>query len=289
LTGLLVARRLSRKFRIPWIAEFRDLWVDHPYYDEAAWRRPLERIHERRVLRDVAGLVTVSDTWRDLLQSRFGKPTITVLNGFDPDDYPPEALSASGSRDELAILYTGTLYPGRRDPTPLFQAVARLGEKAHGIRIKLYGADPATVSALAERAGVADKVEAHAAVTYDRVVALQRAADILLMLRWNDPSERGIVPGKLFEYVGARRPILCLGYDQGDVPDIMRKRALGLVSEDPAVIAAQLETWLDQKRQYGEIAPLPDASRHGLSRGDQFAALEDFMAAVVAKTQLSKR
>jgi glycosyltransferase involved in cell wall biosynthesis len=286
LTGLLVARRLSRKFGIPWIAEFRDLWVDHPYYDSPAWRRPIERIQERRVLRDVAGLVTVTDTWRELLRSRFGKPTITVLNGFDPDDYPPDALPSSGNRDELTILYTGTLYPGRRDPTPLFRAVARLGDKGRGIRIKLYGADPATVSALAEKAGIVRQVEAHAAVTYDRVVTLQRAADILLMLRWNDPSERGIVPGKLFEYVGARRPILCLGYDQGDVPGIMRDRALGLVSEDPAAIAAQLETWLEQKRRDGEIAPLPATARHGLSRSDQFAALEEFMAAA---TQPAKR
>ncbi len=248
-----------------------------------AWRRPLERIQERRVLRDVAGLVTVSDTWRDLLQSRFRKPTITVLNGFDPDDYPPDALPSSGNRDELTILYTGTLYPGRRDPTPLFQAVARLGDRGRGIRIQLYGADPATVAALADKAGVATQVEAHTAVAYDRVVTLQRAADILLMLRWNDPSERGIVPGKLFEYVGARRPILCLGYDQGDVPDIMRERALGLVSEDPAAIAAQLETWLEQKLRDGGIAPLPDAARHGLSRADQFADLEEFMTAAIAK------
>jgi glycosyltransferase involved in cell wall biosynthesis len=279
LTGLLVARRLARRFRIPWIAEFRDLWVDHPYYDEPAWRRPLERLHERRVLRDVAGLVTVSDTWRDLLRDRFGKPTITVLNGFDPDDYPSDAPPSSGNPEELSILYTGTLYPGRRDPTPLFQAVARLADKASGIRIELYGADPATVSALAEKAGIAGHVETHAAVPYDRVVTLQRMADVLLMLRWNDPSERGIVPGKLFEYVGARRPILCLGYGQGDVPDIMRDRALGLVSEDPAAIATQLEAWLDQKRRHGHIPPLPEAARHGLSRGDQFAALEEFMAA----------
>jgi glycosyltransferase involved in cell wall biosynthesis len=283
LTGLLVARRLARKFRIPWIAEFRDLWVDHPYYDEPAWRRPLERMQERRVLRDVGGLVTVSDTWRDLLQSRFRKPTITVLNGFDPDDYPADALPADGSRDALSIVYTGTLYPGRRDPTPLFEAVARLGEKARRIRIKLYGADPATVSSLAEKAGIGSQVEAHAAVTYDRVIALQRAADVLLMLRWNDPSERGIVPGKLFEYVGARRPILCLGYGEGDVPDLMRKRALGLVSEDPAAIAAQLESWLEQKQLHGEVAPLANAARNGLSRGDQFRALEDFMSAVAGK------
>jgi hypothetical protein len=283
LTGLLVARRLSRRFGIPWIAEFRDLWVDHPYYDSPAWRRPLERIQERRVLRDVAGLVTVSDTWRDLLQARFGKPTLTVLNGFDPDDYPPDALPSATGADELSIVYTGTLYPGRRDPTPLFQAMARLGAKARGVRVRLYGADPATVAALAEKAGVAAQVESHPAVPYDRVITLQRAADVLLMLRWNDPSEQGIVPGKLFEYVGARRPILCLGYDKGDVPDIMRARNLGLVSEDPAAIATQLETWIEQKRRDGAVAPLPPETRTALSRSDQFEALEKFMQSAAAR------
>lgn len=280
LTGLLVAQRLSKRFGIPWVAEFRDLWVDHPYYDSPPWRRALERIQERRVLRDVKGIVTVSDTWRDLLQRRFGKPTITVLNGFDPDDYPAEPLRANTSAEELSIVYTGTLYPGRRDPTPLFQAVARLGETARGVRIRLYGADPATVAVLAKKAGIAHQVESNPAVPYDKVITLQRSADILLLLRWNDPSEQGIVPGKLFEYVGARRPILCLGYDKGDVPDIMRARSLGLVSEDPVEIATQLESWIAQKRLNGEIAPLPEAARKDLSRSDQFSALEQFLKTV---------
>lgn len=283
LTGLLVARRLARRFEIPWIAEFRDLWVDHPYYDSPPWRRAIERLQERRVLREVAGLVTVSDTWRDLLQRQFGKPTITVLNGFDPDDYPAEPLPPDTGPDELSIVYTGTLYPGRRDPTPLFQAIARLGDKARGVRVHLYGADPATVTALAERAGIVPQVKSHPAVPYDRVITLQRAADILLMLRWNDPSEQGIVPGKLFEYVGARRPILCLGYDRGDVPDIMRARGLGLVSEDPVAIAAQLQAWIDQKKRDGAIAALPEATRNDLSRSDQFAALEQFMEELARK------
>lgn len=287
LTGLLVARRLARRFDIPWIAEFRDLWVDHPYYDAPRWRRAIERIQERRVLHDVAGLVTVSDTWRDLLRQRFGKPTITVLNGFDSDDYPIEPLASDAGGGELSIVYTGTLYPGRRDPTPLFQAIARLGEKAPRVRVRLYGADPATVSALARAAGVEQQVESHPAVPYDRVIELQRKADILLMLRWNDPSEQGIVPGKLFEYIGARRPILCLGYDKGDVPDIMRARHLGLVSEDPAAIATQLQAWIDGKERNGVLAPLPEAARENLSRADQFAALEDFMISLAKAPRAS--
>jgi glycosyltransferase involved in cell wall biosynthesis len=282
LTGLLVARRLARRFGIPWVAEFRDLWVDHPYYDAPAWRRPFERWQQNRVLGEAAAIVTVSDEWRDLLQSRFHKPTTTVLNGFDPDDYPADPPADTGAR-ELTILYTGTLYPGRRDPTPLFHAVRQLGERGRSIRMHFYGASPADVNELASRAGVGELVEVFAPVGYARVVQLQREADILLLLRWNDPSERGVVPGKLFEYAGARRPILSLGFGEGAVPDIIRARHLGLVSEAPAEIAAALQRWLDEKARTGRVEPLPLAARDGLSRTDQFRKLEEFLHAVLRK------
>jgi glycosyltransferase involved in cell wall biosynthesis len=281
LTGLLVARRLARRFGIPWVAEFRDLWVDHPYYDAPPWRRPFELWQQNRVLAETAALVTVSDEWRELLEKRFRKPTATILNGFDPDDYPAQPPAATG-RDALTILYTGTLYSGRRDPTPLFHAIRQLGERRHAIRVHFYGADRAEVKALAGKAGVEELVEVFAPVGYARVVQLQREADILLLLRWNDPSERGVVPGKVFEYAGARRPILSLGFPEGAVPDIIRSHSLGLVSEDPAAIAAALQGWLDEKARNGRVEPLPLAAREGLSRTDQFRKLEDFLHGVVA-------
>jgi glycosyltransferase involved in cell wall biosynthesis len=277
LTGLLVAHRLARRFSVPWLAEFRDLWTDHPYYDAPAWRKWIERKQERAIIRSVSGLVTVSDAWRDLLLRKFQKPTITVLNGFDPEDYPADPPPLESPSPGLRILYTGTLYPGRRDPTPLFNAVAQLGERAAQVRMAFYGADSETVFRLADRAGVRPHVDVHDAVPYDVITNLQRRADVLLLLRWNDPSEFGIVPGKLFEYVGARRPILCLGYGEGAVPQIIEARGLGLVSENPTTIARQLSSWLDSKNRREGIPPLPLTAREGLSRTDQFAQLNDFL------------
>jgi glycosyltransferase involved in cell wall biosynthesis len=276
LTGALVASRLARRFRVPWIAEFRDLWVDHPYYDAPAWRRRLERLQERRTLQSAAGLVTVSDAWADVLRQRFDKPTATILNGFDPDDFPAEPPPPGDPR-QLTILYTGTLYPGRRDPGPVFAAAARLGEIGRRIRFLFYGADPSTVQAMAREAGVEDRVDARPPVAYAEAVALQRAADILLLLRWNDPTERGVVPGKLFEYLAARRPIICLGYPEGAVPEVIHERRAGLVSEDPERIAAELRRWITEKEETGIVAPLPLDARRGLSRPEQFAILMRFM------------
>src|SRR5262249_45932071 len=62
-TSLIVASRLARACRIPWVADFRDLWTDNPYCTHPGWRRPVDAILERQVLRSVAKLVTVSPNW----------------------------------------------------------------------------------------------------------------------------------------------------------------------------------------------------------------------------------
>lgn len=281
-TGFLVAKALAQRFTIPWIAEYRDLWTDHPYYTAPTWRARIERRQEDRIIGSAAGLVTVSDVWRTVLQERYDKPTITVLNGFDPDDYPEDSIASSG--DRLEVLYTGSLYPGRRDPTALFGAMARMGEAGRSVHVTFYGADVETVFAMARNAGVSDQVSVNPAISYRQVVELQRKADVLLLLRWSDPSERGVVPGKLFEYIGARRPILCIGRNDGTVPEIIGSRQLGLVSEDPVAIAEQLSKWIAMKRTEGVLAPLPLSARAGYSRADQFELAERFMMDLARKT-----
>ena len=61
---------------------------------------------------------------------------------------------------------------------------------------------------LAETAGVQDRVVVHPHVPLAEAAAIQQGADVLLLMQWKDPREQGNLPGKLFEYLGARRPIL---------------------------------------------------------------------------------
>ena len=96
-TGLIVASRLARAFDIPWVADFRDLWVDNPYYSEPGWRRPIDAVLERQTLRNAAGLVTVSPIWAEQLRRRHGKAAEVVYNGYAEEDFPP--LRHEPSRD----------------------------------------------------------------------------------------------------------------------------------------------------------------------------------------------
>ena len=115
-----------------------------------------------------------------------------------------------------------------------------------------------------------------------RPAAVERGGDVLLLIQWNDPREQGNVPGKLFEYLGARRPILGLGLENGVPATIIRERSAGLFSNDPKAIAGQLRAWLEVKRRTGSVPPLPEVARAGVSRDEQFEKLDQLLSGVVA-------
>lgn len=275
VTSLLIADDISRRYGIPWVAELRDLWVDDPYYPFGPLRRSIERVWERRVIGRAAALVTVSDVWQDMLRRRFKKPVALVMNGYDPADFPTSAR-APDPGGPLRVLHTGHIYVGYRDPTPLFRAIAMLGPERNDIIVEFVGTNGEGIAGLARAAGVEDRVIVRPPIPYKDSLASQMNADVLLHLQWDDPKEAGTIGGKLFEYLGARRPVLCVGYESGSVAQIVGERKAGLVSNDPSVIAGQLRRWVSEKRS-GGISALPEAAAAGLTRAEQFAKLEEFL------------
>ena len=101
-------------------------------------------------------------------------------------------------------------------------------------------------------------------------------------MQWNNPGEQGNVPGKLFEYFGAARPILGLGLEGGVPAQIIRDNDAGIFSNDPAVIAQQLERWAGIKRQTGTIAPLAPEIRAKFTRDKQYGRLTEFLEQLAA-------
>jgi len=107
-------------------------------------------------------------------------------------------------------------------------------------------------------------------------------------MQWNDPKEQGNVPGKFFEYLGARRPILVLGLRDGVPASIVRERGAGFFSNEPGVIAEQLTRWLEIKRDKGLLPPVSESARAGFSRDEQYARLEPFLEALIGGSAVSK-
>jgi glycosyltransferase involved in cell wall biosynthesis len=283
-TGLLVAHHVAKKYKVPWVADLRDLWVDHQYYNQPHGRQLIEEKLERHVFSSATAFVTVSEPLADTLRRKYGKPTAVVLNGFDPADYPRAPLTISGN-DELKILYTGVIYRGRQDPSPLFKALKLLGDDARKIKVVFYGSFLGGVLDLAARHGVEHLVEVNSPVPYRESLRMQTEADLLLLLLWTDKDERGVYTGKLFEYVGARRPILALGGEDNVAADFIQERSAGTVLADPGRIAAHLLQCLQQKRSTGSVPAPPERAAVGVTREDQVEVLENFLSGLLHTAQ----
>jgi hypothetical protein len=272
-TGLLVASRLARAYNIPWVADFRDLWVDNPYYLGPGWRKRVDAVLERQILRHAAGLVTVSPVWAEQLRRRHGKAVAVAYNGYAEEDFP--ALAPQPDPGEiLTIRYMGSIYRGFRDPSALFSAIAMLPDPLRGrVKVEFFSdAEQTLVDAAAARR-VEDAVTVKPRVPYRRALELQMEADVLLLLQSSDRRDQGNIPAKLFEYLYARRPILFIGYEHGVAAQLVKERSAGLVSNSPVAIRDQLQTWLEDKLA-GQLERLDPSVSLGLSREDQHAKLE---------------
>jgi hypothetical protein len=278
----MVASRLACAHKIPWVADFRDLWVDNPYYSEPTWRKPIDAMLERRILQGAAGLVTVSPIWAEQLRRRHRKDVTVVYNGYAEEDFPPLAQRADAG-ETLTIRYMGSIYRGFRDPSVLFSAIALLPEHLRArINVEFFSdAGDAVVEAAAAHR-VQSAVAVKPWVPYRQALALQMEADVLLLLQSSDPRDEGNLPAKLFEYLYARRPILLIGYERGIAARLVIERNAGLVSNSPVKIRDQLQRWFEDKRA-GRLDRLDPSVSLGLGRDDQYAKLERLLEEILER------
>lgn len=221
----MVASHLKSKYPSTlWLADFRDLWADNHITSAKGLLRHIEHLLEARNVRNKAdALATVSEPLAENLRRRYPSQPVWVMeNGFDPAEFPDwtQRLSpAPSAGGMLRICYAGTLYPGRRDPTPLLLAVNRLIDNGvltrDRVAIDFYGQNEQELSRILQRCngnrhGI---VHAHGFVSRSDSLAAQARSSLLLLLESREPAARGVLTGKLFEYLVSGIPILAVGID----------------------------------------------------------------------------
>ncbi|MEU1688743.1 glycosyltransferase [Micromonospora sp. NPDC005707] len=290
-SGFVAAASLARRLGVPWVGDYRDLWsVGNDHWVRSATRLAVDRKLERRVLRSVATCVTVSEPLAETLRQTFGVDTHVVMNGIDRRPAPaPAGPTGSGpagndlSATTLTLAHTGYVYPGRRDPGPLLDAIALLGPDAARVHVVFAGDDNGVVRSAVERAGVADSVTVLGQVSPEKSWRIQADADALVLLMWNDPRDVGTMTGKIFDYLYARRPVLLLGYEGGVAAKLLRDRGAGVTHNDPPAIAAQLREWLAVKERSGRLPAVPANALEGLFREDQLGRYLEILREVAGR------
>lgn len=282
-TSLLVANRLSKEFQIPWVAEFRDLWVDNHYREYGPLRNFIDTKIEKSTLQSASGLVTVSEPAAEILRSKYTQPCVVIPNGFDPDDYDSNAKPSDEA--SLKIVYTGSLYRGKRDPSNLFKAIDLLGKDRGNVDVHFYGPNLGLVGDLAKKYGCEANVQVHDPIPYLESLRVQQQADILLLLLWDNPEEKGVFTGKVFEYLGARRPILIIGPEDNVASQTIIERKAGIVATDPEAIAEHLKIWIENKKKGIPIESPPEEATKGFTREEQGRMLAEFLESIVLESR----
>jgi glycosyltransferase involved in cell wall biosynthesis len=247
-----LAARLSRECGVPWVADWRDLWTGNPAYRAPAWRRPIDRRLEQRWLASAAGAVAVTPTLQRVLAAQAaGRCEVALIpNGYDEADF--DAVDALSHADgAFRVVHAGTLY-GHQSPQPLLAAadalLARRPALAARLRLRFVGLvgarfEPLLADFAARYPGVLERT---GFVEHRQAVAEMLGADLLLLIIGGGVGARGVLSGKIFEYLRARRPVLLVGPTDGDAAQLLRAHAACRVAEetDTAGIAAALEAAL---------------------------------------------
>jgi 2-polyprenyl-3-methyl-5-hydroxy-6-metoxy-1,4-benzoquinol methylase len=243
--GLFLARWYSKRFDVPWLADFRDSVLGAFNVFARGIYKPIIK----RLLSTATCTVNVTDYWAELDRKLFGLPAVSVPNGFDATEFSaPLDESRNG---QFTIGYSGGIKRGH-ELNVFFEGLALLKQRLGGhtserLRLTYRGGSADRVAELAARYGLSDLVDSGVAVDRGEALSLNRRADLLLLLPLVDRSRRdvywskGHYPGKVFEYFGARRPIICVPGDEGVLDELIRRTGTGVTLRSPQEVAGHLE------------------------------------------------
>jgi glycosyltransferase involved in cell wall biosynthesis len=269
-----VAGLAARGLGLPGIADFRDAWLECPTRtDLPPWRLALERRMEEAVLRRADRVIFASDAARQRAIRRvpgLSPRAETVLTGFDPRDFA-ETPGIEPPPDRLELVHAGSLLLNHmgasfeRFAGALARWCAGDASVRRDVRVRLVGAEP-EIAARVARAGLSDWVKVEPGVPRARLPALLRGAHAALAFASEARFGGDPIPGKLFDALGAGRPLIAL-VPPGGLADLVRERALGVALDprDADALLAALASLRERVARGERIEAPPRASRDALS------------------------
>lgn len=263
----LIGLTLSEEFGIPWIADLRDPWTDIYYYKQfyPTWfAHKLNLRMEKTVLEKASFATTVSPALKDLFAQKIktsAEKIKVITNGYDLDDF--QNLPAAPSNRHFVITYVGTL----ADIYPLeafLKAFKQFIEKHSEVVLRFIG----TVSPEHRKkiGTIPEKnIELIPYVDHRRAIEYMSSSSVLLLIIPDNKNNKGIVTGKLFEYMAVRRPVLLLGPLDGDAAELIRTSKAGEILE-PDNSEGILQLLNDWKIKLPEVRPDENYSRKKLTQ-----------------------
>ncbi|WNW01963.1 glycosyltransferase family 4 protein [Tenacibaculum sp. HL-MS23] len=226
----LIGLHLKKKTNVKWIADFRDPWTDIDYFHQLPLTKKAIKKHhqlEKEVLKNADASLVVGKTMKANYEV-FSDNIHVVTNGYDVDE---NTNNQTVLDSKFSITHIG-LMNADRNPKTLWKALAELTEEntdfKNDLEIKLIGKLSDDVVADLKKYDFKNVTRINY-VPHKEVQQYQRASQVLLLAVNKVPSAKGIITGKIFEYLQAKRPILAIGPEDGDLAEILAKTNAGSI------------------------------------------------------------
>ncbi len=216
----VAAHRIHKIFpNIPWIADFRDPWLEIDYFKELPLtKRSLEKHKklEHEVVTSCTALTTVSPSWVNLFEQKGAKQVQLVTNGYTTSDF--EHLQQNNCPNAVFTIKHIGLMDRDRNPKQLWQAI----QHNTGAQVKIICVG-AVSQQIVEQTNELENVEFTKPVSHSEAIEEMTTADALLLLNNQNGNVRGRIPAKVFEYLATKKPIIYIGTFDNDALRLLQK------------------------------------------------------------------
>ncbi|MAT89397.1 MAG: glycosyl transferase family 1 [Flavobacteriaceae bacterium] len=282
----LIGKKLKAACHIPWVADFRDPWTTIHYHKSLRLTKASEAKHkklEAEILNTANRITVTSKVTKHEFQTITSRPIDVVTNGFE------EVVSGEEySLDKtFSIVHIGSLLT-ERNPQILWKVLRELKE-AHPefqkhLELKLVGQYSQEVLDDLTENDLIKNTTLVGYVPHKEAVAYQRKAQVLLLVEMDREETKAIIPGKLFEYLSARRPIIAMGPDGSDVQTILQETKAGaylLYSEEEKL---KNKVWDAFKLYRTQDLLVPEADISSFSRSELTRKMASILTSVTSET-----
>ncbi len=229
-TNHMIAAELKRRFSLKWLADFRDPWILNHNYPYGKIRKYFESKLEKEVIKSADAIMAASPAYAKKQKALHNKSVVVVTNGFNPEDIFGPSIPL---RNKFTITYTGHIYAGKQDPGKFFAALGNLISKGmidyNKIDVRFYGPRVGWLSGEIEKRNLGSAVRLCGTISRNKAILKQKESHVVLLFNWEARMEKGVYPGKFFEYLSAQRPVLAAGGFHGDdMEELILKTKAGI-------------------------------------------------------------
>jgi hypothetical protein len=231
----IIGMGLKKNFpNLPWIADFRDPWTNIDFYKDLNLSWISDKIHhnlEKKVIQKADSVVVVSNGMKDEYELMRPKHIQVISNGYDESDVQKEAVELD---KRFSISHIGTLNAARNPKTVwkvLSEICAENSVFKADLQIQLVGKVDFSVLEDIKQFSLSDNLHKIDYLSHSEAIAKQQSSQVLMLLINNSGNAKGILTGKFYEYLAAKRPILAIGPTDGDAAKVLTETGAGAMAD----------------------------------------------------------